>query len=460
MPHTSAGTIPFCRGLERSSRVGRLRESFARPCFHGTMRPTHMSSEKESKTPAVPRKVRECFSLRENPFRDNAGAEYYFPLPSHERAIDHCIRSVVNQTGMPLIHGPEGTGKTMLATKLRARFAEGSSGLSFQTHVIDGAIHSRSSTPALRELSLALGGRKTTPNYRLYDEIETSATAKLTSGTCVVALLERAELFQDDMMRMVLFLWNLVTRDGSQFLVRLIAFGRPAYLRTLEKTKYANIRSRTVFGAPGLKAFTPEELISMIRHRVGVAGGSTELFDDDALLEIHRISAGNPRIALATAGRALVATHKAGASLGWTRSRSSCRVTRRLSRRILRTMDRLFFALGSLSALIGVAAGAFGAHGLKGRLEPDLLITFEVGVRYQMYHAFGLLACAWAYSRWPSPSVTWAGWLFVVGTVIFSGSLYALSLSGMKWLGAVTPFGGVALIAGWAALAWAAWSAR
>jgi type II secretory pathway predicted ATPase ExeA len=269
-----------------------------------------MSSHKESRAPAVYPKVRDWFGLRENPFRDNASADYYFPLPFHERAIDHCIRSVVNQTGMPLIHGPEGTGKSMLGTKLRARFAEGSSGLSFKTHVIDGSVHSRSSTPALRELSLALGGRKTTPNYRLYDEIETSATAKLESGTCVVVLLERAELFQDDMMRMVLFLWNLVTRDGSQFLVRLIAFGRPDYLRTLEKTKYANIRSRTVFGAPGLKAFTPEELASVVRHRLTVAGGQADVFDDDALQEIHRISAGNPRRALATASRALVASHK------------------------------------------------------------------------------------------------------------------------------------------------------
>jgi uncharacterized membrane protein YgdD (TMEM256/DUF423 family) len=123
-------------------------------------------------------------------------------------------------------------------------------------------------------------------------------------------------------------------------------------------------------------------------------------------------------------------------------------------------MDRLFFLLGALSALVAVAAGAFGAHGLKARLDPDLLGVFETGVRYQMYHALGLIAVAWAFARWPTTTVAAAGWLFVVGTVLFSGSLYGLSLSGMRWLGAIAPLGGLAFIAGWAALAWSAWSAR
>ena len=120
-------------------------------------------------------------------------------------------------------------------------------------------------------------------------------------------------------------------------------------------------------------------------------------------------------------------------------------------------MDRLFFALGSLSALIGVALGAFAAHGLKARLAPELLVTFEVGVRYQMYHAFALIAVAWACTRWPGTLVTASGWLFVAGTLLFSGSLYALGLSGMRWLGMVTPLGGLAFLAGWACLAWGAW---
>jgi uncharacterized membrane protein YgdD (TMEM256/DUF423 family) len=120
-------------------------------------------------------------------------------------------------------------------------------------------------------------------------------------------------------------------------------------------------------------------------------------------------------------------------------------------------MDRLFFALGALSGFLGVALGAFAAHGLKSRLTPDLLATFEVGVRYQMFHALALLAAGWACTRWPGTAVTAAGWLFVAGTLLFSGSLYALSLSGEKWLGAVAPVGGLALLAGWLCLAWGAW---
>ena len=121
-------------------------------------------------------------------------------------------------------------------------------------------------------------------------------------------------------------------------------------------------------------------------------------------------------------------------------------------------MERILLALGALSAGISVAAGAFGAHALKTRLAPDLLAVFETGARYQMYHALGLVAAAWAGSRGAGAQgpATWAGWLFVAGTVLFTGSLYALALSGVRALGAVTPFGGVAFLAGWVALALAA----
>jgi uncharacterized membrane protein YgdD (TMEM256/DUF423 family) len=117
-------------------------------------------------------------------------------------------------------------------------------------------------------------------------------------------------------------------------------------------------------------------------------------------------------------------------------------------------MDKMFAMSGAISALIGVAAGAFGAHALKDRLSDDMLAVFEVGVKYQMYHAFGLLAVAWALSRWPEGVSPLAGWFFILGTVLFSGSLYALSLSGIRWLGAITPLGGLAFILGWAMLAW------
>lgn len=117
-------------------------------------------------------------------------------------------------------------------------------------------------------------------------------------------------------------------------------------------------------------------------------------------------------------------------------------------------MDRLFFALGAVSGFLAVALGAFAAHGLKSRLTAELLATFETGVRYQMYHALALLAAGWALTRWPGPVTAASGWLFVAGTLLFSGSLYALSLTGEKWLGAVTPVGGLAFLAGWLCLAW------
>ena len=118
-------------------------------------------------------------------------------------------------------------------------------------------------------------------------------------------------------------------------------------------------------------------------------------------------------------------------------------------------MERFVAVAGAVAALVGVMLGAFGAHGLRDRLTPADLDIFETGVRYHMYHALGLFAVAWVASRWPSGATTIAGWAFIVGIVVFSGSLYTLVLTGQRWLGAVTPVGGVALIAGWAALGWA-----
>jgi uncharacterized membrane protein YgdD (TMEM256/DUF423 family) len=120
------------------------------------------------------------------------------------------------------------------------------------------------------------------------------------------------------------------------------------------------------------------------------------------------------------------------------------------------SVDRVFAGLGALSAFLAVAAGAFGAHALRARLSPDLLAVFETAARYQMYHALGLLAVAWMVTRWPGPWPARAGWLFVAGTVLFSGSLYALALTGVRWLGAITPLGGAAFLAGWLCLAWGA----
>ena len=116
-------------------------------------------------------------------------------------------------------------------------------------------------------------------------------------------------------------------------------------------------------------------------------------------------------------------------------------------------MSNLFFAFGSGFGLLAVVFGAFGAHALRNTLAPEMLETFEVAVRYQMYHSLALIAAAWAATQqWHTPLTTASGWCFVAGILIFSGSLYVLSLTGIRWLGAITPIGGLAFIAGWACL--------
>jgi uncharacterized membrane protein YgdD (TMEM256/DUF423 family) len=116
-------------------------------------------------------------------------------------------------------------------------------------------------------------------------------------------------------------------------------------------------------------------------------------------------------------------------------------------------MERLFLRLGALSALLAVAAGAFAAHALRLRLPPDSMAIFETAARYQMYHALGLIVVSRAVTRWPGRFTSLAGWLFVLGTVLFSGSLYALSLTGSRWLGIIAPMGGIAFLTGWLCLA-------
>lgn len=124
-------------------------------------------------------------------------------------------------------------------------------------------------------------------------------------------------------------------------------------------------------------------------------------------------------------------------------------------------MDRLFFALASLLGALSVGLGAFGAHALRDRLDPGLLANFQTGVTYQFYHTLALFVVVLAITRWPGTNfAVWAGWLFVVGIVVFSGSLYLMAFTGQRWLGAITPIGGVAFIAGWLLLAWTAWSGK
>src|SRR5262245_27331702 len=120
-------------------------------------------------------------------------------------------------------------------------------------------------------------------------------------------------------------------------------------------------------------------------------------------------------------------------------------------------MERAFFSIGCALGLAGVALGAFGAHALRARLSPEMLATFEVGVRYQLIHALALLAAAWACTRWPGRAAQAGGVLFIAGTLLFSGSLYALTLTGIRGLGIVAPIGGVALLLGWLCLLAAPW---
>lgn len=110
----------------------------------------------------------------------------------------------------------------------------------------------------------------------------------------------------------------------------------------------------------------------------------------------------------------------------------------------------IFLFLGGLNGFLSVALGAFGAHILEGKLSDHYLSTWQTGVQYQMFHAVALLAIGILISRFPDSSLlSWSGWLFLVGIVLFSGSLYILSISGIKVLGAITPLGGVSFLAGW-----------
>ena len=121
---------------------------------------------------------------------------------------------------------------------------------------------------------------------------------------------------------------------------------------------------------------------------------------------------------------------------------------------MIKAMDRTFLLIGALAGFLGVGLGAFGAHGLRSRVSPEMLAVFETGARYQMYHAFALLIVGGVIGRFgDSRLLAAAGWSFVAGILLFSGSLYALALTSVSTLGAVTPIGGVAFLVGWACLA-------
>jgi uncharacterized membrane protein YgdD (TMEM256/DUF423 family) len=117
---------------------------------------------------------------------------------------------------------------------------------------------------------------------------------------------------------------------------------------------------------------------------------------------------------------------------------------------------KLFLTLGAAAAMLAVIVGAFGAHALRAKVPADLLAVYNTGVQYHFWHALGLLAIGLAALHLrDSAMLVWAGWLMLAGIVLFSGSLYVLAVTGVRWLGAITPFGGTAFIAAWALFAWA-----
>ena len=122
---------------------------------------------------------------------------------------------------------------------------------------------------------------------------------------------------------------------------------------------------------------------------------------------------------------------------------------------MIRPMDRTFLLIGALAGFTAVTLGAFAAHGLRGRLSPDMMAVFETGVRYHMYHALAIIATALIMGRFGGRLAIAAGWSFTAGIVLFSGSLYLLAFTGISGLGAITPIGGVAFLVGWACLAFA-----
>ncbi|MDZ7773045.1 MAG: DUF423 domain-containing protein [Balneolaceae bacterium] len=121
-------------------------------------------------------------------------------------------------------------------------------------------------------------------------------------------------------------------------------------------------------------------------------------------------------------------------------------------------MSKVLFLSGSAAMALAVMLGAFGAHALRGRLDPDMLETFTTGVTYHFYHALGLLILGIAAQYLPeSPWLRWSGWLMGAGIVLFSGSLYLMAFTGARWLGAVTPIGGMAFILAWLLFFGAVW---
>lgn len=245
------------------------------------------------------------YGLREHPFGPGVDVRFYCPLEAHDLVLGQCVRTVRQQTGIALVRGEPGTGKTMLARQLTHALVQRPSGRSFLPHLVEGATLGRSPKALLRGLAERLGAPRRTPNYRLYEAIERAAGHHLEARTTTVLLVDGAEHLEAEVLECLVLLWNLVTSDASRFLVRIVLFARPELLGTLGHAKHAALRSRMVFGVPALGPLAAGDLARLIAHRVEIAGGRDGLFQSAALERLHTVSGGIVGRALEVAAEAL-----------------------------------------------------------------------------------------------------------------------------------------------------------
>ena len=245
------------------------------------------------------------FGLREDPFARDDGARFFFPAEPHEETITHCMRAIGQQIGIALVTGGAGAGKSMVVRELKNRLDAVGGGRRFVTHLADGEAQGRPPNALLRDLGATLGIRRRTPNYRLFDAVEREAWRLLNAGTATVLLIDRAEELEEPLLGALVHLFNLVSPRADRFLLRIVLFARPTFLRTLRAPGHEALKIRMVFGVPALGPMSRGALGSLIEHRLRVAGGPDALFGKEVLDLLHAESGGVPGRALTLAAHSL-----------------------------------------------------------------------------------------------------------------------------------------------------------